>query len=307
MKRKMPDKLVKEINRIFHEEEAKLYDERHPEIEREKENWNYVLSKYLPYPPEKCKVLDIGTGTGFVPSVIDRYLEDSIIIATDISQNMLLNAKLKLGNLRNDLESAVCDVEILPIRDNSIDIITINSTLHHIPNYLRTLKEIARILSREGILFIMHEPNKLFYHSLLPKINYVFQLYLNLKFKLKRRQGKKKDWNKFFNDVNQRLLIEGLIEQPLSPRQIQMLVDIHSPTASGIPDKEKGFVPAHIASQLKDLRLIEMKTYNYLEKTDPGTDLLSFLLNKVLARLFPGKGYNFSMVLGKRRGQNDND
>ena len=298
----MPDKLVKEVNRVFHEEEAKLYDERHPEIERERENWNNILSKCLPYPPKKCKVLDIGTGTGFVPSIIDRYLEDSVIIATDISQNMLLNAKLKLSNLRNYFESVVCDVEILPFRDNSIDIITINSTLHHIPNYLGMLKETARILSREGILVIMHEPNKLFYRSLLPKINYVFQLYLNLKFKLKRRQGTEKNWNKFFEGVNQKLLIEGLIEQSLSPRQIQMLVDIHSPTASGIPDKEKGFVPAHIALQLKGLRLIEMKTYNYLGKTDPGTDLLSFLLNKVLARLFPGKGYNFSLVLGKRRG-----
>ena len=302
MKRKISDKLIKEVNRVFHEEEAKLYDERHPEIERERENWNYVLSKCLPYPPKKCKILDIGTGTGFVPSIIDRYFEDSVIIATDISQNMLLNAKLKLSNLRNYFESVVCDVEILPFRDNSIDIITINSTLHHIPNYLGMLKETARILSREGILVIMHEPNKLFYRSLLPKINYVFQLYLNLKFKLKRRQGTEKNWNKFFEGVNQKLLIEGLIEQSLSPRQIQMLVDIHSPTASGIPDKEKGFVPAHIALQLKGLRLIEMKTYNYLGKTDPGTDLLSFLLNKVLARLFPGKGYNFSLVLGKRRG-----
>lgn len=28
------DKLIKEVNRIFHEEEAKLYDERDTEIER---------------------------------------------------------------------------------------------------------------------------------------------------------------------------------------------------------------------------------------------------------------------------------
>ena len=74
MENEICDKLIKEVNRIFHEEEAKLYDERHPEIERERENWEHVLSEYIPNTRKSLQVLDIGTGTGFVPFVKNREL-----------------------------------------------------------------------------------------------------------------------------------------------------------------------------------------------------------------------------------------
>jgi ubiquinone/menaquinone biosynthesis C-methylase UbiE len=117
MKRiEVSDKLVKEINRIFHDEEAKLYDKRHPEIEKERENWNYVLSKYLPNTYKNLIVLNIGTGTGFVPSIVNNYLEGGLIICTDISKQMLQTAKMKSYNSKNRFEFVVCDAVNLPFK-----------------------------------------------------------------------------------------------------------------------------------------------------------------------------------------------
>ena len=299
MEKEICDKLIKEVNRIFHEEEAKLYDERHPEIEKERANWNHVLSENIPNTRKSLQVLDIGTGTGFVPSIVDKYLEDSFVICTDISKQMLLTAKIKLSNSKNHFEFVVCDVESLPFKDNSVNIVTINSTLHHIPNYRNTLEEINRLLSKKGILFIMHEPNKLFYEGLLPKISRFCQLYLDFKSKFRRRRSQKREHIKLFENVNQILINEGIIGEQLSPRQIQTLVDIHSPTASGIPNRDKGFIPRDIAYQLQDLSVLEMRTYNHLEKIDPRRDVICFLLNSILAKIFKGKGYTFYMVLGK--------
>lgn len=299
MKIEIPDRLVKETNRIFHEEEAKLYDERHPEVERERENWDSVLSKYLPHTHESLTVLDIGTGTGFVPSVVDKYLNNSLMICIDISKQMLLTARIKLNGLKNHFKFITCDAETLPFKDSSIDIITINSTLHHIPNYENMLEETNRVLSRRGILFIMHEPNKLFYNSSVSKINLILQLCLSLKAKLMRSQSQKIQRTILFEDVNRRLVNERVIAESLAPRQVQTLVDIHSPTASGTPNRSKGFVPKDIASQLRGLHVLEMKTYNYLGKTDPKTDILCFILNCLLTKIFKEKGYMFCIVLGK--------
>jgi len=301
---KISDKLIKEVNRIFHEEEAKLYDERHPEIEREKENWNYVLGKYLPNMRKSFKVLDIGTGTGFVPSIVDKYLEKSLIICTDISKHMLQTAKMKLrsDNPQNCFEFVVCDAENLPFNDSSINIVTINSTLHHIPNYRKLLDEINRVLSKGGILFIMHEPNKLFYGSwMLSKINRICQLYLSFKSKFEKSKKRKIEETNLFERVNRRLINERIISEPLSQREIQSLVDVHSPTASGTPNRNKGFIPEEIASQLRSLSLLEMKTYNHLGKINPKKDIVCFLLNSLLAKIFKLKGYMFYIVLTKRQ------
>jgi hypothetical protein len=43
----MNTEIIKEINRIFHEEEAKFYDQRHPEIIQETNNWINFCEIYL--------------------------------------------------------------------------------------------------------------------------------------------------------------------------------------------------------------------------------------------------------------------
>jgi hypothetical protein len=146
----------------------------------------------------------------------------------------------------------------------------------------------------------MHEPNKLFYKSLLSKINRICQLYLNFKSKFIKNKKRRIDETELFERVNRRLINEGVIAEPLSQREIQSLVDIHSPTASGTPNKNKGFIPEKIVSQLLDLSVLEIRTYNHLGKIDPKKDMVCFLLNFLLAKMFKGKGYMFYLILAKR-------
>lgn len=296
----MEARAIKRINRIFHDEEAKFYDERHPEIERERRNWDYAVNRHLPSIRKGLRILDIGTGTGFVPSIIDKYLDGGLIVCADISKQMLQNARANFGLLKSHFEFVICDAETIPLKDESIDIITINSTLHHIPDYNKFLDEISRTLSKRGVVFIMHEPNKLFYNSwILHKMNRVCRVYLSFKSKFEKNRKRKPKETGLYERVNQRLINENVIPHPLSPRELQSLVDIHSPTASGITDRNKGFIPERIASHIRDLSIVELKTYNHLGKIDPNKDIVCFLLSFLLAKIFRRKGYLFSMVLAR--------
>lgn len=212
---------------------------------------------------------------------------------------MLETAKMKLNDSKNHFEFVVCDAENLPLKNGSMDIVTINSTLHHIPNYRKLLNEINGILSKRGTLFVMHEPNKLFYNSLFSKVNRLCQLYLSFKSKFGKTKKRKMDETELFERVNRKLINERVIAGPLSPKEIQSLVDIHSPTASGVPDKNKGFIPERLVSQLQDCSVLEIKTYNHLGKINPKRDIVCFLLNFLLAKIFKEKGYMFFIILAK--------
>lgn len=69
---KSKEALVKAVNMAFSEEEAELYDNRHPEIlieeaDRWKEFGHFIVRTFG---DKKITILDIGTGSGFVPSVV---------------------------------------------------------------------------------------------------------------------------------------------------------------------------------------------------------------------------------------------
>ncbi len=300
----MKAKVIKRINQIFHEEEAEFYDKRHPDIVKEAQSWKHVLNKYLG-PNKNLKVLDVGTGTGFIPSIISEYTS-SLIICSDISKKMLDVAKTKLSLVsKTQFEFIVCDAEKLPLRNSSIDIITINSTLHHLPDYRSCLDEASRILCTNGVIFIMHEPNKAFYNNrVLSNLNRALRLYLSARNRALRFMTSKSinastnNRPNLFERVNQRLIAENLTCRRLSPREIQVLVDIHSPTASGIPDKTKGITLFEVM-RCGSFKLLEFKTYNFLGKIDPSRDKLLSPLNFVCSKVLRNKGYMFWMVLQK--------
>ncbi len=99
----MKDKdLIKEINRIFYEVEVKEYDRRHPDvIKGDSLWWNDMGKKYISN-TKSISLLDIGTETGFVVSILSQYLKGTNkIICYDLSREMLQEARTKLKNVPN--------------------------------------------------------------------------------------------------------------------------------------------------------------------------------------------------------------
>jgi SAM-dependent methyltransferase len=99
-------------------------------------------------------VLDLGCGTGFHQKTLQHYADQ--LIGADMSFGALKECKRNFSG-----EYVVCDVNQLPFKNNSIDLIWIAGVLHHVPDSLpAVIKNISNILRSGGVLLV-DEPNKL--------------------------------------------------------------------------------------------------------------------------------------------------
>lgn len=116
---------------------AHLYNMRYEEEQKLK--ISFLLNKLRPKEDEI--LLDIGCGTG----ILFKMVNCKIIIGVDISINMLREIKD-----REKINLILADGEYLPIRDESIDIITSVTVLNLIIDKKQFLNEIIRCLKRGG-------------------------------------------------------------------------------------------------------------------------------------------------------------
>ena len=259
-------KLIKEINHIYHESEAETYDSNHPEVlEGDILWWKNIASKRLNEARGrdgfKLSILDLGSGTGFVGNTIQNYLETiDTLVCYDLSYNMLLESKKRF-------KDSVCtqfiffvqgDAEKLPFSDSTFDVITLNAVLHHLPDYGSCLKEIDRILNKNGLIIISHEQNKKFFTF----------AYLRLFAELfKMFGGGKKITDYHQAHINEHLKKIHLVKRDLSKTEIIKMVDFHSPAENSkiLIDKNKGFIAKDIISdyfcKYKILQVQEYSTF----------------------------------------------
>jgi SAM-dependent methyltransferase len=106
--------------------------------------------------PKCIAVLDVGTGTARIPIAICRRTDRVRITAVDLSAHML-----QLGQ-RNVIEQGLArsikleqvDAKGLPYADGSFDVVISNSIVHHIPQPIRVVREMLRVLRPGGLLFV---------------------------------------------------------------------------------------------------------------------------------------------------------
>lgn len=107
-------------------------------------------------------IVDVGSGTGFHSNTLRKYAD--IVIATDLSFGALKDNKKK----NPECQFVVCDINQLPFKKGSVDVIWIAGVLHHVPDSLDTaIKNLSYILRTNGIA-IIDEPNK---YNLINHIN----------------------------------------------------------------------------------------------------------------------------------------
>lgn len=111
------------------------------------------------------RILEIGCGSG----IHAKALLDSKKIkysGIDISQGMINETRERLRN-HKDIFLKISDGEHLPYKDNIFDGVFCCSSLHHMPQPDKVIKEMKRILKPGGRIALM-EPNKYFF------INYYY-------------------------------------------------------------------------------------------------------------------------------------
>lgn len=149
-------------NRAAHDRLRGAYDARHPEI------WNDVEQARLAAsvarameairsstPPNTRLLLDIGAGTGNLSA---RFLAHAgKVIASDVAPRMLetLRARLAAGDRLTTM--VLNGTDLRPLADASVDLVGAYSVLHHVPDYLALVDEMARVLRPGGVVLLEHE------------------------------------------------------------------------------------------------------------------------------------------------------
>lgn len=315
-----PENLVLKVNEFYHNVLGKEYDKKHfLAFEVEFNRWKNVGINYISKRNEKIKVLDIGTGTGFVPLVIGRYLKsEDIFICSDISANMLDICRRKVSKKKFNchFDYIKLDGQKIDLESNQFDFITLNSVLHHIPDIFPFFREVNRLLKIGGILIMGHEPNKNFVRNRFLFNNYrltslIFQRKriiptilrklglkslsekLNLKFKTQDTS-----YDMIIDKTNDELIKNHVIEKRLSMTQICEIIDIHSPTAAGYHLDRGIDMSTMLTKHLKNFKIEHLDIYHHLGKAST-INRFTIWYDSILKKIFKEQGSTFFIILKK--------
>lgn len=101
------------------------------------------------------RILDLGAGNGWMTHQLRERGHHSI--ALDIFTDELDG----LGALRHysvQVDGVAAEFDVLPFRDDSVDLVIFNSSLHYSSDYRKTLREARRCLRTDGSLVIIDSP-----------------------------------------------------------------------------------------------------------------------------------------------------
>lgn len=316
------DALILKLNEIYHDLEHAAYDGKHPDIlEVEVPRWRKVGLENLAGPRPAMDILDIGSGTGFVPlQLLDWLGPEDRLTCSDVSAVMLENCKANLmgAGLRADLRLLKLGGSTFDLPDHSQDLITVNAVMHHLPKPAETCLEIDRILRPGGRVVIGHEPTRTHLANRLLAWNYWlvlpiadpklfgYEIILRLGlFEILR--GPLGRWvpelerhNALLRAVNERLLKDGDIAAPLGAAKLSSLLDAQSPTAGG-SHRDRGFARGDFATYFPGYVIGEFETYKHLNKIHPRYGWLR-RYEDWLARRFPEDGSSLFCGLRKPGG-----
>ena len=149
-------------NIAIHDRVARKYDALHGEIFNDIEQNRLAASlararDLVRSGNPALKAFDFGCGSGNVTRhLLDLGLD---VTAADVSQGFLDLVRARYPSER--LSTLLMNGRDLSnVGDESHDLIVTYSVLHHIPDYLAAVGELARICKRGGVIMIDHEPTE---------------------------------------------------------------------------------------------------------------------------------------------------
>jgi ubiquinone/menaquinone biosynthesis C-methylase UbiE len=180
---------IHEANVAVHRFESRYYELLHPEVysRQEQTRISHVLKNAdkLVRDNQK-KALDFGSGTGNLTSKLLRL--GYKVTAVDVSAEMcaVIRKRHKTEIEAGKLTVINSPIEAVSFRIGEFDLIACYSVLHHLPDYVGTLRKLSLFLKKGGVMYTDHEaspfywkdePNKLanlikllYFHS-IPSLN----------------------------------------------------------------------------------------------------------------------------------------
>jgi len=120
--------------------------------------------------PLKGRILEVGIGTG---KNIEYYNKEAEVIGIDFSEKMLQIAKEKLiESGKKNIILKQMDAEHLKFKDNSFDYVVATCVFCSVPNPIKGLEEIRRVLKPTGkLIMIEHVLSKNLIIALIEQIH----------------------------------------------------------------------------------------------------------------------------------------
>jgi ubiquinone/menaquinone biosynthesis C-methylase UbiE len=114
---------------------------------REESGMYLKIAKALPL-RVNCRVLDVGTGSGFQLKVIHELDPNARLYGIDLSREVILEAGANLRSMAVDLR--VESIEETTFEDGFFDVVTCNASLSYLRHLSHCFNEIHRILKPGG-------------------------------------------------------------------------------------------------------------------------------------------------------------
>ena len=150
---------IHQANVTVHRFEAKYYEQLHPEVYSKQEQ-KRITTKLKTTDQQitnnQRNALDVGAGTG---NLTGKLLQMGYrVTATDISPDMCQTLKKKYSTYFSDKLTIInSPIEELNFSEGKFDLITFYSVLHHLPDYVTSLRNVSGFLKKGGVMYIDHE------------------------------------------------------------------------------------------------------------------------------------------------------
>jgi len=107
-------------------------------------------------PNFEANVLDVGTGTARIPTLIASRCPQWQIWGIDLAKSMLQLGMQHVENagLEQQILLETVDAKKMPYPDGQFQMVISNSLVHHLPDPLPFFREVARVLQPQGAIFI---------------------------------------------------------------------------------------------------------------------------------------------------------
>jgi len=157
----MLDKIIIDNEKV-HNKIANKYNSRHIEIynDIEQSRINNVISKLLELinkNNDKIEVLDYWSWTW---NLTKFFLQNNCnVTSIDISDESLNFLQKLFLKYKKKLTVKKFDWYDIPFKDLSFDVVATYSVLHHIPDYMKAISDMIRVIKKWWYLYIDHESN----------------------------------------------------------------------------------------------------------------------------------------------------
>jgi ubiquinone/menaquinone biosynthesis C-methylase UbiE len=162
----MRDEEQVKFNKEVHDGISGKYDCLHNEIFNpiEQERLGRALStaiKAVKTDSKPISALDYGCGSGN----LTRHLIEAGVytVSADVSEGFLNLIERNFSHTGLSKTQKINGKDLSDIETAQFDLVATYSVLHHVPDYMKIVKEMCRVLKPGGVLYIDHEVNESYY------------------------------------------------------------------------------------------------------------------------------------------------